>query len=81
MKRLAIALLLSSFGIGGAIADPTCHDQAVSKKLSGAALTSFMKKCEKDAATACDAQAADKKLSGAAKTSFTKKCVKDASGA
>ena len=50
------------------------------KKLAGAALTSFMKKCEKDSATACDTQATDKKLSGAAKTSFTKKCVKDATG-
>ena len=51
------------------------------KKLAGAALTSFMKKCESDAAAVCDSQAADKKLSGAAKTSFTKKCVKDATGA
>jgi len=80
MKRLALAIVLSSFAIGGAAADPTCHDQAAGKKLAGAALTSFMKKCEKDAATACDAQAAEKKLSGAAKTSFTKKCVNDATG-
>jgi hypothetical protein len=50
------------------------------KKLAGAALTSFLKKCESDARTACDKQAADKKLSGAAKDSFTKKCVKDATG-
>ena len=49
-----------------------CHDRAAEKKLAGAALTSFMKKCESDAATTCDTQAADKKLSGAAKTSFTK---------
>jgi hypothetical protein len=80
MRRLALALLLTSFAIGGAAADPTCHDQAAGKKLSGAALTSFMKKCEKDAATACDAQATEKKLSGAAKTSFTKKCAKDSTG-
>ena len=57
------------------------HDRAAEKKLAGAALTSFMKKCESDAAAVCDSQAADKKLSGAAKTSFTKKCVKDATGA
>jgi hypothetical protein len=67
--------------IGGAVADPTCHDRATEKKLASAALTSFMKKCESDAAAVCDTQAADKKLSGAAKTSFTKKCVKDAAGA
>jgi len=81
MKRLALALLVSSFAIGGAVADPTCHDRATEKKLAGAARTSFMKKCESDAAAACDTQAAEKKLSGAAKISFTKKCVKDASGA
>jgi hypothetical protein len=80
MKRLVLALVLSCFAIGGAIADPTCHDKATEKKLAGAALTSFMTKCEKDAAATCDTQAVDKKLSGAAKTSFTKKCVKDATG-
>lgn len=80
MKRLALALLLLSFAVSGALADPTCHDRATEKKLAGAALTSFMKKCESDAAASCDTKAADKKLSGAAKTSFTNKCVKDASG-
>jgi len=78
MKRLVLAVLLSCFAIGGAVADPTCHDRVTEKKLAGAALTSF--KCESDAAAACDTQAAEKKLSGAAKTSFTKKCVKDATG-
>jgi hypothetical protein len=64
MKRLALALLLSSFAIGGAVADPTCHDRAAEKKLAGAALTSFMKKCESDAAAVCDSQAADKEVIG-----------------
>ncbi len=50
------------------------------KKLAGAAKTSFLTKCEKDATAACDKQAADKKLAGAAKTSFTKKCVTDSVG-
>jgi hypothetical protein len=63
-----------------AFADSSCVAQATEKKLAGAAKTSFLKKCETDAAAACDSQAADKKLAGAAKTSFTKKCVKDASG-
>jgi hypothetical protein len=48
--------------------------------LAGAALSSFMKKCETDAQAVCDASATDKKLNGAAKTSFTKKCVTDAVG-
>ena len=81
MKRIALAIVLSSFAVSGAVADPTCHDRAAEKKLAGAALTSFMTKCEKDAAAVCDTQATDKKLSGAAKTSFTKKCVNDATGA
>jgi hypothetical protein len=63
-----------------AFADPTCASQADDKKLAGAAKTSFLKKCNADAAASCDKQAADKKLGGAAKTSFTKKCVTDATG-
>jgi hypothetical protein len=60
----------------------SCEAKAAEKKLSGAAKTSFVKKCQTDsgadAAAACDAKAAEKKLAGAAKTSFTKKCVADA---
>jgi hypothetical protein len=63
-----------------ASADESCKAQAADKKLAGAALTSFMNKCERDAKTACNTHASDKKLSGAAKDSFTKKCVKDAVG-
>ncbi len=56
-----------------------CSAKASEKKLVGAALNSFMKKCERDAArSSCDASAAEKKLHGAAKTSFVNKCVKDA---
>jgi hypothetical protein len=58
----------------------TCQFRASEKKLAGAALTSFMTKCERDAGTTCDTTAKEKKLSGAAKTSFTKKCVADAVG-
>ena len=58
----------------------TCKAQAGEKKLAGAAMTSFMKKCEGDASKACDTSAAEKKLAGAAKSSFTKKCVSDAVG-
>lgn len=58
---------------------PDCAAKAADKKLAGAALNSFMKKCERDTATtSCDAAAAEKKLRGAAKKSFTKKCVTDA---
>ena len=80
MKTTSIVILASFCLAGAALAD-SCKDEAASKKLAGAALTSFMKKCESDATTACGTQAADKKLSGAAKDSFTKKCVKDATEA
>jgi hypothetical protein len=70
------AILLAA---GPALAD-TCKATADAKKLYGAALTSFMTKCEKDSKAACDSQAAEKKLAGAAKTSFTTKCVRDAVG-
>lgn len=67
-------------------ADTTCDAKAADKKLAGAAKTSFLKKCEKDAAKAsasdaCAAKAIDKNgkpLAGAAKSSFVKKCEKDA---
>ena len=79
MKTTSIVILASFCLAGAALAD-SCKDEAASKKLAGAAMTSFMTNCKKDAQATCDAQAADKKLSGAAKTSFTKKCVSDATG-
>lgn len=60
--------------------EPSCQARAQEKKLAGAAKTSFLKKCEKDAAAACDLAATQKKLAGAARTSFTGKCVRDAVG-
>jgi len=80
MKKILLAALLSTFAATAFAQDATCKSQAADKKLAGAALKSFMTKCEKDAATSCAAQAAEKKLAGAAKTSFTKKCVNDAVG-
>ena len=79
MRMILIVLLLG--WSGSALAQgTTCKSQAAEKKLSGAALTSFTKKCEKDAEATCDLSAKEKKLAGAAKSSFTKKCVSDALG-
>jgi hypothetical protein len=65
-----------------------CAAKAVSKDgkpLTGAAKTSFMKKCESEnVATGCEAKAVSKDgkpLAGAARTSFIKKCETDAKGA
>jgi hypothetical protein len=87
MKRLtvvgaAIAFFASSAAFA---ATPACDAQAAEKKLAGAAKTSFVKKCDKDAKDAatetCNAQAKEKKLAGAAMMSFVNKCVKDATAA
>lgn len=79
--RLIIAILVLGFTTTGALAaETTCKAQGTDKKLAGAALTSFMKKCERDATATCETAAAEKKLAGAAKTSFTKKCRTDAVG-
>jgi hypothetical protein len=85
MKRLLsiLALCIAAFSTSAHAANAACEASAKEKKLAGAALTSFMKKCEADAgaASSCDAMAAEKKLAGAAKTSFVTKCEKDAGGA
>jgi hypothetical protein len=80
MKRIFVAMLITSFSIGTAMAQ-SCATQAVSKEgkpLAGAAKTSFIKKCKVDA---CEGKAVSKDgkpLSGAAKNSFMKKCAKEA---
>ncbi len=86
MDRFALALICAA-GMLSSIAyaqspipaAPDCAAQATAQKLAGAALNSFMKKCEREtAAHACETAAAEKKLSGAARTSFIKKCAKEA---
>jgi hypothetical protein len=72
MKTIAI-IVASFFVVTAAMADDTCQVQAMAKKLDGAALMSFSKKC-------CADQAKAKDLHGAAETSFTKKCLSDATG-
>jgi hypothetical protein len=85
MLKILTALLVGAFLMAtqAYAADANCEAKAAEKKLAGAAKTSFMKKCEKDAAAtsptaACEAKAGEKKLHGAAKSSFVKKCEKDA---
>jgi hypothetical protein len=80
MARVLLSCILMLYAFNAGAADVSCADQVTEKKLAGAAKTSFMTKCERDAKTKCEADAAEKKLAGAAKTSFTNKCVKDAVG-
>ena len=52
MRRTLFAGLLgAALMLAGAAqaAGPSCEEQATAKKLAGAARTSFVKKCEKDA--------------------------------
>ena len=77
MKRIALILAVCAMS-GPAFA--TCKSDAADKKLAGAALNSFMTKCERDAGSTCEADSKEKKLAGAAKTSHMKKCVADAVG-
>jgi len=77
MKRLFLAVLLSAFAVGSAMAQETCESKAVGKDgkpLAGAAKTSFIHKCQRDACAAKAVSSDGKKLSGAAKSSFMKKC-------
>jgi len=83
MKSALTVLALVSLLSGGAFAQTaapteTCDAQAMTKKLAGAAKTSFMKKCKTDV---CSAKAIDKngkQLAGAARASFLKKCEQGA---
>ena len=80
MKRILLAALISAFAAGSAMA-ASCESMAMGKDgkaLSGAAKTSFMKKCKMDA---CEPKAVGKDgkpMSGAAKASFMKKCEQGA---
>ncbi len=78
MRNFAIALAACLAWSGPAFA--TCKSDAADKKLAGAALKSFMTKCERDATTTCAADSNVKKLAGAARNSHMKKCVADAVG-
>ena len=88
MKRIAIlfgllcgSVLLANPVFANDAAQLQCEAQAAAKKLAGAAKTSFVGKCVKDAsasakASQCEKAAADKKLAGAAKNRFVQMGVK-----
>lgn len=80
MKRILLAVVISTFAFGSAMAQ-TCDSKAVSKDgkpLAGAAKTSFVKKCKADACAGKAVSKDGKPLSGAAKDAVMKKCEADA---
>jgi len=77
MKRFFLAVLISVFALGSAVAQETCESKAIGKDgkpLAGAAKISFIKKCKTDTCEAKAVGSDGRKLAGAAKTSFMKKC-------
>jgi hypothetical protein len=80
MRYLLLAVLGAASAAAVHAEAVNCNAAAAERKLAGAALSSFIKKCQSDARTACDLAAGEKKLSGAAKSSFTGKCVRDKVG-
>jgi hypothetical protein len=78
MKRIAWGLCIALVAVG--MAHASCKSEATDKKLAGAAPTSFMTKCERDATASCENSSAELKLAGAAKTSHMKKSVDDTVG-
>ncbi|NJO33843.1 MAG: hypothetical protein HC869_12560, partial [Rhodospirillales bacterium] len=81
MRILIVAVSAALLvGVAQAQTMATCKATAAEKKLAGAALKSFMTKCENDAKGSCSISAKEKKLAGAAEKSFTTKCVGDKVG-
>ena len=70
MKVIMLVIALSAIAQSAFAA--SCKVEAADKKLAGAAMTSFMKKCETDAKASCDKSAVEKKLAGAAKVKLQK---------
>ena len=76
---VATVAIASIVAVGPSFAQ-SCKEKAGTQKLVGAALKSFMTKCERDATTTCEADSKSQNLAGAAKASHMKKCVGDAVG-
>jgi hypothetical protein len=78
MKRIAWGLCVALVAVS--MAHASCKSEATGNALAGAALTSFMTKCERDATTLCGNSSAELKLAGAVRTSHTKQRIDDSVG-
>ena len=82
MARLLLAVLLLTFSIASATAQApgTCASKAVGKdgrELAGAARSSFLAKCKREACEPKAVGSDGKPLKGAAKNSFMAKCQRE----
>lgn len=80
MKAITLAVAICIFSAAAHAQSPTCKSQVSEKKLAGAALRNFMKRCESDARKSCEAAAKEQELTGSVKASYTTQCVSDAVG-
>jgi hypothetical protein len=80
MRQILLVVAVTLFAPAAYAQGSTCKASATEKRLAGAALKSFMTKCERDAKATCEVDSKAKKLAGAAKNSHMKKCVTDAVG-
>ena len=78
MKSIVLAAAFCLVAGSAFAQSATCKSQATDKKLAGAALNSFLKKCKREACEPKAVSAEGKKLSGAAKKSFMEKCERGA---
>ena len=62
MRRIALDLSIAVAAASAACA--ACKSEATARKLAGAALTSFVKKCERDATASCEQSSVELKLAG-----------------
>ena len=69
MKLILLAVVVSFVASSACAQGTTCKANASEKRLAGAALKSFMTKCERDAKSTCEADSKAKKLAAAAKNS------------
>ena len=74
-----LIILFTAYSYTSPVFAKTCAESAADKKLTGAAKSSFLKKCEKDIKAVCEASANEKKLTGAVRNSQVIKCIKDMS--
>jgi hypothetical protein len=82
MIRFTLAILIATFAVASAAAQApgTCANRAVGKdgkELHGAARTSFMAKCKREACAPKAIGSDGKPLKGAAKKSFMDKCLRE----
>jgi succinate dehydrogenase/fumarate reductase-like Fe-S protein len=80
MRRVILAVLITCLAVGTAAAQ-SCESKALSasgRALHGAAKTSFVKKCKRDACGSKAVSADGKPLHGAARNSIMAKCMRAA---